>query len=67
MIEIGPSATSWKIDNVTYYMNGASITVTNGNIKHGGYYFGGNASGESPTGQGNWQTNYLLSRYTCKQ
>ena len=56
LIEISAAATNWSFGNILYYYNsGSGVVVSNGNIKSGTYYFGGNATGSSGypgTGQG---------------
>ena len=65
LIEMDPSSTTWKIDNLKFYFHvGDAPIITNGNIKSGSTYFGGNASGKSYAGQGNYSSDMWLAGNT---
>jgi hypothetical protein len=55
--ELGPNATCWSIQNLTYYFSG-SVKIAGGNGRRSdGSYFGGNATG-SPRGNHDGEGNY---------
>lgn len=54
LIEIGPSSTTWGIQNFKLYFKEPPPLIRGGNFKEGATYFGGNASGGSHAGEGNY-------------
>ena len=66
IVEIGASCSTWNIDGFNLVFGaGAGPTITNGNFKTGSHYFGGNASGKSYGGEGNYTSEYLGQRPQC--
>jgi hypothetical protein len=66
LVEIGASCTTWKIDDVNLvFAAGTAPTITNGNFKSGANYFGGNATGKSSGGEGNYSSIYAGQRPQC--
>jgi hypothetical protein len=62
LIEIGASASTWSINNLKFYFGaGTGATITNGNIKSGSIYFGGNASSKNFSGEGNYNSGMVLA------
>lgn len=57
--ELGPGATTWAIENLTYYFKG-DVSVRRGNARRAdGTYFAGNASGSNGNhdGEGNFSSD----------
>ena len=63
VVEIGGSATSYRIGNIFYYFQSSpTVTITNGNFKLAdATYIGGNASSGSHSGEGGYSSGELFT------
>lgn len=62
LIEIAAGCTTWWIGQLQYvFAAGTTPTITNGNIKSGALYFGGNVTGKSHAGEGNYGSGFLAA------
>ncbi len=62
LIEIGPSATTWSIQNFKMYFRENPPLIAGGNFKAGSNYFGGTASGGNHSGEGNYFSGLMTQR-----
>ena len=56
--ELGASATTWSVQNLTYYFSGPALVRGGNALRADGSYFGGNATGK-PRGNHNGEGNYF--------
>jgi hypothetical protein len=66
LVEFHANATTWSIDGFTLGTAASGTTITNGNFKRAdGTYFGGNATNNNRTGEGNYRSDTLGMRKQC--
>lgn len=54
LVELGPSVSTWAIQNFKLYFKEVPPVISGGNFKCGSVYFAGNATGANYSGQGNY-------------
>jgi hypothetical protein len=62
LVEIGPSATTWAIENLKLYFKDPPPVIRGGNFKSGTTYFAGNATGGDYGGEGNYLSGLMTHR-----
>ncbi len=62
LVEVGPSATTWAIQNFKLYFKPTPAVISGGNFKTGATYFAGNASGNNHSGEGNYFSGLMTHR-----
>jgi hypothetical protein len=62
LVEIGPAASTWAIQNFKLYFKEVAPVISGGNFKCGSVYFAGNASGANYSGQGNYFSGLMTHR-----
>jgi hypothetical protein len=62
LVEIGPGATTWAIQNFKLYFKEPAPVISGGNFKAGSVYFAGNATGANYSGQGNYLSGLMTQQ-----
>jgi hypothetical protein len=62
LVEVGPGATTWAVQNFKLYFKEVPPVISGGNFKSGSIYFAGNATGGNHSGEGNYFSGLMTHR-----
>jgi hypothetical protein len=62
LVEVGPVATTWAIQNFKLYFKTVPPVISGGNFKCGSIYFGGNATGGNYSSEGYYFSGLMTHR-----